>query len=84
MGSGPGPDGLRADFLKGVVGYSADSEGLGVLKLFVQMLADADISEALQPWLAGGTLVGVGKMDKDGRPVPLDRNARPIVKCSGN
>ena len=27
----------------------------------------------------GGTLVGVGKVAKDGSPVPLDRDARPIV-----
>ena len=27
----------------------------------------------------GGTLVGVGKVAKDGSPVPLDRDARLIV-----
>ena len=30
------------------------------------MLADIDISDAFQPWLAGGTLEGIGKMDKEG------------------
>ena len=85
VGSGPGPDGLRADFLKGVVGHSVDSEGLGVLKLFIQMLADADVSDALQP-LAGGTLVGVGKMDKNGHPIPLIGMRAPLLwgRCSIN
>ncbi|CAE7245847.1 unnamed protein product [Symbiodinium natans] len=29
--------------------------------------------------LQGGALVGVGKLDKDGHLIPLDRDARPIV-----
>ena len=33
----------------------------------------------LQPWLAGGSLIGVGKIDKSGRPIALGRDARPIV-----
>ena len=79
VGAGPGPDGLRADFLKGLVGHSLESPLLPILQQFLQVLADADVPAALQPWLAGGTLVGIGKVDKEGKPVPLTQDARPIV-----
>ena len=79
IGSGPGPDGLRADFLKGVVGQSLDSGLLHVLREFLQILGDAEVPDMLKPWLAGGSLVGVGKIDKSGRPIALNCDARPIV-----
>ena len=79
VGSGPGPDGLRPDFLKGLIGSGEDSSLVPLLAEFVQKMADGQIPHALRPWLAGGTLVGVGKVAKDGSPVPLDRDARPIV-----
>ena len=49
IGSGPGPDGLRADFLKGVVGQSLDSGILHVLREFLQILVDAEIPDILKP-----------------------------------
>ena len=52
---------------------------MSLLAEFVQKMADGQVPNALRPWLAGGTLVGVGKVAKDGSPVPLDRDARPIV-----
>ena len=79
VGAGPGPDGLRADFLKGLVGHSLESPLLPILQQFLQVLADADVSAALQPWLVGGTLIGIGKIDKEGRSIPLIQDARPIV-----
>ena len=50
-----------------------------LLAEFIQKMADGQIPHALRLWLAGGTLVGVGKVAKDGSPVLLDRDARPIV-----
>ena len=79
IGSGPGPYVLRADFLKGVVGQSLDSGILHVLREFLQILVDAEIPDILKPWLAGGSLVGVRKIDKSGRPIALNYDARPIV-----
>ena len=79
VGAGPGPDGLRADFLKGLVGHSLESPLLPILQQFMQVLADADVPAALQPWLAGGTLIGIGKVDKKGKSIPLTQDARPIV-----
>ena len=79
IGSGPGPDGLRPDFLKGLIGSGEDSSLVPLLAGFIQKMADGQIPHALRPWLAGGTLVGVGKVTKDGSPVPLDRDAHPIV-----
>ena len=40
---------------------------------------DAEVPDMLKPWLAGGSLVGVGKIDKSGRPIALNCDARPIV-----
>ena len=77
--AGPGPDGLRADFLKGLVGYSLESLLLPILQQFLQLLADADVPAALQPWLAGGILIGIGKIDKEDKSIPLTQDARPIV-----
>ena len=51
VGAGPGPDGLRADFLKGLVGHSLESPLLPILQQFLQILADANVPAALQPWL---------------------------------
>ena len=50
-----------------------------VLREFLQILADAEVPDILQPWLAGGSLVGIGKIDKSGRPIALNYDARPIV-----
>ena len=67
VGAGPGPDRFRADFLKGLVGHSLESPLLPILQQFLQIFADADVPAALQPWLVGGTLVGIGKIDKEGK-----------------
>ena len=79
VGAGPGPDDLRADFLKGLVGHSLESPLLPLLQAFIQEMADANVSLTLQPWLAGGTLIGVGKIGKDGIPIDLAQDARPIA-----
>ena len=49
------------------------------LRDFIELLADGLAPSYLRPWLAGGQLIGVGKHDASGRPVPLDADARPIV-----
>ena len=79
IGSGPGPDRLRADFLKGIVGQSLDSEVLYVLCRLLQIYVDMEVPDILQPWLAGGSLIGIGKIGQSGRSIALDRDARPIV-----
>ena len=56
-----------------------DSEVLHVLRQFLQIFVDAEVLDTLQPWLAGGSLVGIGKIEKSGRSVALDRDARPIM-----
>ena len=86
VGAGPGPDGLRADFLKGLIGHSLESPLLPILQQFLQVLADADVPAALQPWLAGGTLEGIAKIDKEDKSISLTQDARPIVMdtFSGN
>ena len=40
VGAGPGPDGLRADFLKAIVADGPDESLLPVFRDFVQLLAD--------------------------------------------
>ena len=54
MGVGPGPDGLRVDFLKALVGESDDDPILHTLRDFAQLLADGGGPTYLRPWLAGG------------------------------
>ena len=34
VGSGPGPDDMRAGFLKRIIGYWVDSEGFDILNFF--------------------------------------------------
>ena len=73
-GSGPGPTGLRADFLKQCLA-AEDDDGCGALFTdFIQLLADGQAPTYLRQWYGGGGLMGVGKPDK-----PLDEDARPIV-----
>ena len=47
IGSGPGPDGLRADFLKGIAGQSLDSEVLHILCRNLQIFVDAEVPDIL-------------------------------------
>eukprot|EP00438_Fugacium_kawagutii_P000312 Skav205273 [mRNA] locus=scaffold1841:208849:211374:- [translate_table: standard] len=79
VGVGPGPDGLRADFLKALIGHDEDEGILPLYRDLVQLLADGLAPTYLRPWLGGGQLIGIGKVDAKGSPIPLDQDARPIV-----
>jgi hypothetical protein len=79
VGVGPGPDGLRADLLKMLMGDEEDEGILLLYRDFVQLLADGLSPLHLRPWLGGGQLIGIGKVDPQGNPIPLDQDARPIV-----
>ena len=78
-GVGPGPDGLRADYLKQIMGPDDDDTIIPLYRDFVQLLVDGLAPAYLRPWLAGGQLIGIGKVDAAGIPIPLDQDARPIV-----
>ena len=79
VGVGTGPDGLRADLLKMLMGDEEDEGILLLYRDFVQLLADGLAPLHLRPWLGGGQLIGIGKVDPQGNPIPLDQDARPIV-----
>ena len=76
---GPGPDGLRADFLRLLLESPGGDTFLGVLRDFVQLLVDGRAPLELRPWIGGGTLVGIGKRDGQGQAIPLSQDARPIM-----
>ena len=78
-GVGPGPDGLRADYLKQIMGPDNDDTIIPLYRDFVQLLVDGLALAHLRPWLAGGQLIGIGKVDASDMPIPLDQDARPIV-----
>ena len=78
-GVGPGPDGLRADYLKQIMGPDDDDTIIPLYREFVQLLVDGLAPAHLRPWLAGGQLIGIGTVDASGIPIPLDQDARPIV-----
>ena len=78
-GTGPGPDGLRADLLKALMGNDEDDGILPLYRDLVQLLVDGLAPAHLRPWLGGGQLIGIGKVDPQGNPIPLDQDARPIV-----
>ena len=71
-GAGPGPSGLRADFLRQCISKSDSSAQL--YREFVQLFADGAAPKYLGRWYGGGGLMGVGKTGKS-----LDEDARPIV-----
>ena len=75
-GVGPGPDGLRADYLKQIMGPDDDDT---IIPLYGDFLVDGLAPAYLRPWLAGEQLIGIGKVDGAGIPIPLDQDARPIV-----
>ena len=59
-----------------------DDEVIGVsIRNFVQLLIDGRAPSYMRQWVGGGTLVGIGKVDEFGEPLPLDEDARPI--CTG-
>ena len=47
IGSGSGPDGLRSDFLKGLIDLGEDSSLVPLLIEFVQKIIDGQIPHAL-------------------------------------
>ena len=73
-GNGPGPTGLRADFLKQCISSDEDDGCSALFAELVQLFADGNAPTYLRPWYGGGSLMGVGKAGK-----PLDVDARPIV-----
>ena len=79
VGVGPSPDGLRADLLKGLMGHEDDEGILPLYRDFVQLLADGLAPTHLRPWLGGEQFIGIGKVDQQGAPIPLDQDVRPIV-----
>ena len=91
-GVGPRPDALRADYLKQIMGPDDDDDDDDVdddddddddndtiIPLYRDFLVDGLAPTYLRPWLAGGQLIGIGKVDAAGIPIPLDQDARPIV-----
>ena len=56
-GAGPGPDGLRGDLLKDLLG-GEHAEPIGLLfRDLVQLMADGDAPSYFCPWLGGGRLL---------------------------
>ena len=54
-GAGPGPDGIRGDFLRDIMGFESDQEPIGkVIQAFIQLLADGNVPTYLRPFLGGG------------------------------
>ena len=79
-GAGPGPDGIRGDFLRDMIGQQNHDDSMARLfRDMVQLLADGQASPFLRPFFGGGRLVGVGKKDASGNPISLETDARPIV-----
>ena len=66
-GAGPGPDGIRGDFLRDMLGQRPDEEPIA--KLFrdlVQLLADGKAPEYLRPFFGRGKFVGlVRRMEEE-------------------
>ena len=79
-GAGPGPDGIRGDFLRDMIGQQNHDDSMARLfRDMVQLLADGQAPPFLRPFFGGGRLVGVGKKDASGNLIPLETDARPIV-----
>ena len=79
-GSGPGPDGIRGDFLRDLLGHQPEEEAIGgVFRRFVQLLVHGEAPPQLRAVLGGGCLVWVEKKDAEGIHVSLESDARPIV-----
>ena len=73
-GTGPGPTGLRVQFIKEMVGEEGDDPCVEAIFRVVMLFVEGKAPRYLQRWYAGGTLVGIEKDD-----LPLDEDARPIV-----
>ena len=73
-GTGPGPSGLRPQFLQELVGEGGDDPCVQTIFEVCLLFVEGRVPGHLRPWFAGGTLVGIGKDDE-----PLDVDARPIV-----
>ena len=75
-----GPDDIRGDFLRDLLGHQPEEEAIGgVFRRFVQLLTDGEAPPQFWAFLGGGRLVGVGKIDAEGNRVSLESDARPIV-----
>ena len=74
IGKGPGGTGLRAEFLKQLVGSNEDEDSISIITSFVQFIADGKVPYGLRPWFSGGILIGGPKIGKS-----LEEDARPLV-----
>ena len=74
MGAGPGPSGLRPQFLKELVGEDGDDPCVDAMYRVTMLFIEGKVPRYLGRWYGGGALVGIGK---DGKPI--DEDARPIV-----
>ena len=73
-GTGPGPTGLRTQFIKEMVGEEGDDPCVEAIFRVVMLFVEGKAPRYLQKWYGGGTLIGIEKDD-----LPLDEDARPIV-----
>ena len=79
-GAGPGPDGIRGDFLRDLLGHGREEEVICIVcREFVQLLANNEAPTYLQPFFGGDRLVGVGRKDASGIPISLEADARPMI-----
>ena len=82
VGKGPGPDGLRADFLRLLCGETGDvGSFVELVRDFVQLLAEGHAPIALRAWIGGGNPGGHRQKRRSwaSRPARPGRSARPIV-----
>ena len=67
VGTGPGPSGLRVQFIKELIGEDGDDACVEAVFRLLMFFVEGKVPDFLGPWYGGGTLVGIGKDDK-----PLD------------
>ena len=76
-GAGPGPTGLRPDFVKQIIGDKGEKRGIGSITQLCNLLADGQAPPKLAPFLAGANGNAMDKKSKTG-----EQDARPV--CSGD
>jgi hypothetical protein len=82
LGSARGLDGLRPQYLKDLMGASAEDAGrrlLIILTEFANVCLLGRVPEVIQPVFCGASLCALGKKDGGNRPIAVGGNFRRLV-----
>ena len=77
--AGPGPSGLRPQFIKEMVGDDGDDACVEAMFRLAMLFVEGWVPRYLKRWYGGGNLAGIGKDDKHARLIVVGEAWRQVA-----